>query len=134
MANVTPGRLWPQFGPVPLHTSHGVSGAGPKRLSKPYQTAHGVDGVGHRAYGGLIWAATSGGKKISGRTYFTGVPASRRVLLIKEGPPSFIIGEFVTEAYTGNFNFIGLAPGKYIVLDLDTAKQGMIFDLVVVGP
>ena len=134
MANITPGQLWQKFGPVPLHTSNGVSGAGLKWSRKYYQTAHGVDGVGHRAYGGLIWAATSGSKTISGRTYFVGAPASRRVLLIKEGPPSFIIGEFVTEAYTGTFRFANLAPGKYIVLDLDTAKQGMIFDLVVAGP
>lgn len=132
MANVTPGQLWQNRG---YRTSLGVAaGSDVKHLHKSYSTNASAPGSGHRAYGGLLWGATNGIKTISGHTKFVGVPASRRVLLIRQGPPAFIIGEFVTQAYTGVFSFTGLAPGKYIVLDLDSAKQGLIYDLVEAGP
>lgn len=84
-----------------------------------------------RFAGSLLGAG--GAKSVSGRTYESGAPAARRVVIMTQPPNAAIVYESNTLPPGATFTFPSLAPGNYMVIDAMTnnTRQALVYDWIV---
>jgi hypothetical protein len=97
----------------------------------PIRTPPASIGFSARFVGSLINAG--GGKIASGRTYVSGSPKPRRVVIMTQPPQAKVIFESNTLLPGATFVFPKLAPGRYLVLDctVDGSEQALVYDWVL---
>jgi hypothetical protein len=78
----------------------------------------------------------SGFFKINGTTIADGAPYRARLFLYPQSAPSLCIGETMSDAETGEYEFLGIAPGNYIVsaIDITGRFHRMIFSMIAAVP
>jgi len=120
MANITQGQF---IGFLP----YGLASA----RKDPMRNSLGYQSWSARYFGNQL--TVGGDKTASGRTFVSGAPVPRTVVIMTQPPRAQIVFESNTVLPGAPFSFPKLAAGRYVVIDTapDSGQQGLIYDWVV---